>query len=192
MINKTVIYKDGSIKDITSHYSPPHDGVVASNEFPLNDPHKTPGRNTEPENSRAAISPDPSHTPDDISFRDTAYEPESLNEPMSSHISAVEPLLMPDDEVPFLPGVYRTILTPEGFIPCLNKGYIDEMSFDKAAVDDKEKANIIAKIFAFSQAMWLVVQALARWRSSPVLPLTLLEVHVLLQVACTAFTYLHW
>ncbi|RPB06886.1 hypothetical protein P167DRAFT_514129, partial [Morchella conica CCBAS932] len=88
--------------------------------------------------------------------------------------------------------VYWTILTPEGFIEYVKEGRITPASFDKRSMDDKGKANMIAKLFAFLQALWLIVQAFARWGDKRRLPLSLLEVHVIIQVVCTSVIYACW
>ncbi|KAH0606079.1 uncharacterized protein H6S33_003740 [Morchella sextelata] len=88
--------------------------------------------------------------------------------------------------------VYWSILTPEGFIEYAKKGVITPESFEKRDMDDKGKANMIAKIFAFAQALWLIAQAFARWQDKRGLPLSLLEVHVIIQVVCTSVIYACW
>ncbi|KAI5839462.1 hypothetical protein DFP73DRAFT_206530 [Morchella snyderi] len=90
------------------------------------------------------------------------------------------------------PGTYSTILTPAGLIHCLRHGQIDHNSFHKADMEDKGTSSTIAKFLACAQALWLVAQSFGRRLNNPALPLTLLEVHVLLQVACAGFTYLCW
>ncbi|KAI5839471.1 hypothetical protein DFP73DRAFT_483822, partial [Morchella snyderi] len=87
-------------------------------------------------------------------------------------------------------GTYTAILTPAGFLNYLNNGYINEKSFDVAEIRDKGKANNIAKLLACGQALWLIVQSLGRWGAH--LPVTLLEIHVLIQVFCTTFIYIFW
>ncbi|KAI5839464.1 hypothetical protein DFP73DRAFT_483878, partial [Morchella snyderi] len=89
-------------------------------------------------------------------------------------------------------GIYWSTLTPEGFIDYLEAGDIRPGSFEKRDMDDKGKANMIAKIFAFTQALWMIVQAFARWRDQRHLPLSLLEVHVIIQVVCTSVIYACW
>ncbi|KAI5845887.1 hypothetical protein DFP73DRAFT_512424 [Morchella snyderi] len=88
------------------------------------------------------------------------------------------------------PRPFRAILTPTGFIKYMEKGLIHEDSFDKAAIIDKGKASNIGKILAGSQALWLVVASISRWKSG--LPLTFLEIHVLIHVVRTALIYAFW
>ena len=81
-------------------------------------------------------------------------------------------------------------LTPAGFLKYFREGRINEDTFDKAAILDKSKANNIAKLVSGSQALWLSIACFARWNAS--LPLSLLEIHVLIQVACTFFVFCLW
>lgn len=85
---------------------------------------------------------------------------------------------------------YRAILTPTGFRKYLGEGLIHENTFDRKMIRDKCKASNLAKLLAAVQALWLVVQGGARWHSN--LPLTLLEVHVLIRVVNTALIYGFW
>lgn len=83
-----------------------------------------------------------------------------------------------------------TTLTPRGFLRFLQQGYIHPRTFDKRAIQDKGKSSNIAKLVATSQALWLLVQCLARWMSK--LRFTLLEVHVGIQVLCTIIVCALW
>lgn len=85
---------------------------------------------------------------------------------------------------------YRAILTPTGFRKYLSEGLIHEKTFDQKMIRDKCKASNLAKLLAAVQALWLVMQGGARWHSN--LPLTLLEVHVLIRVVNTALIYGFW
>lgn len=84
----------------------------------------------------------------------------------------------------------RAILTPSGFRKYLDDGLIHEKTFDRAMIDDKCKANVLSKFLAGGQALWLVAECAVRWKSG--LPLTLLEIHVLIQVVRTALIYGFW
>ncbi|KAH0605684.1 uncharacterized protein H6S33_004906 [Morchella sextelata] len=83
------------------------------------------------------------------------------------------------------------ILTSEGF-----KHYYrnlidkDEMRCHRKAILDKGKASNMAKCLAGLQASWLIVQCFARWQAG--LPVTLLEVHVAIQVFCTMIIFFCW
>lgn len=84
----------------------------------------------------------------------------------------------------------RAILTPSGFRKYLDDGLIHDKTFDVAMIDDKCKANMLAKVLAGAQALWLVAECAARWNAN--LTLTLLEIHVLIQVVRTALIYGFW
>lgn len=88
------------------------------------------------------------------------------------------------------PRPYLATLTSKGFLEYLELGYIHEETFDKKDIGDKGKASNIAKLLASVQALWLLVQCILRLKSR--MPLTLLEVHVVIQVLCTIFIYLCW
>jgi len=83
----------------------------------------------------------------------------------------------------------KKVLTPAGFLKCFSQGEINEKTF-KSEIEDKTKANNIVKLFSGLQTVWLVVSCCARWWDH--LPLTLLEIHVLIQVVCTIFTFCFW
>jgi hypothetical protein len=91
---------------------------------------------------------------------------------------------------PQAPRPFRAIVTPTGFIKYMEKGLIHEGSFDKAALTDKGKASTIGKLLTGGQAFWLVVASISRWRAE--LPLTLLEIHVLIHVVRTLLIYAFW
>lgn len=86
--------------------------------------------------------------------------------------------------------LHTATLTPTGFLKYLENGNIVPESFDKSAITDKGKASNIAKLLACTQALWLIVQSIARFGSR--MPITLLEIHVLIQVVCTSFIYWWW
>ncbi|KAI5856564.1 hypothetical protein BZA05DRAFT_463805 [Tricharina praecox] len=81
-------------------------------------------------------------------------------------------------------------LTSAGFLKHLRDHRIDTKTFDKAAILDKCKVSNIMKLFSSFQAIWLFASCFARWNAN--LPLTLLEIHVLIQVGCTMFTFAFW
>lgn len=83
-----------------------------------------------------------------------------------------------------------TTLTSNGFLKYLHEGYIHDQTFDKASIVDKGKSSVVAKAVASAQAIWFIAQCVTRW--SVGLPLTLLEIHVGIQVFCTAVLYMCW
>jgi len=85
---------------------------------------------------------------------------------------------------------YTVTLTPKGFLKYMNQGLIEHTTFNKREIVDKGKASDIAKIVSSFQAVWLIIQCFTRWGSG--LPVTLLEIHVLIQVGCALITYACW
>ncbi|KAF8242586.1 hypothetical protein K440DRAFT_497843, partial [Wilcoxina mikolae CBS 423.85] len=65
---------------------------------------------------------------------------------------------------------YTATLTPAGFLEYMKAGKINHTTFDRRDIIDKGKSNTIAKLASSSQALWLFVQFLARWKAN--LPLT--------------------
>lgn len=78
--------------------------------------------------------------------------------------------------------------TPLGITTLAKQGLLPRTS--GAAVSDKSKADIVAKVLICIQAGWFLIQSIARVARN--LPLTLLELHVLTHVACAFCMYLFW
>lgn len=83
-----------------------------------------------------------------------------------------------------------TTLTPRGFLKYMNEGYIHHETFNRRSIADKGKTSNIAKLLASFQTLWLLAQCLSRWINN--LPLTLLEIHVSIQVLCTIIITALW
>ena len=62
--------------------------------------------------------------------------------------------------------------------------------FEKKEVSDKDNANNISKAIALSQTIWFIIQCV--FRKIYVLPLTLVEVHVCIQIIYAALMTLFW
>lgn len=88
------------------------------------------------------------------------------------------------------PRPQTTTLTSYGFLKYLDEGYIHRSTFLKESINDKSQSSAISKSLAGLQAMWFMVQCVSRW--SVGLTLTLLEIHVAIQVLCTAVLYVFW
>lgn len=90
------------------------------------------------------------------------------------------------------PDGYTFTLTPRGFEKCLKAGLISglEKDLDKKLIADKGKANSIAKLLALVQATWFIFQCISRKVAN--LPITLLEIHVAIQVLYTWVSYCFW
>ncbi|KAF8241843.1 hypothetical protein K440DRAFT_665129 [Wilcoxina mikolae CBS 423.85] len=85
---------------------------------------------------------------------------------------------------------YTATLTPTGFVKYAKDGYFDDCQFFGDEIKDKGKASNIAKILSATQALWLGAQCATRKAAG--LPLSLLEIHVLIQLGCTVVIYLCW
>lgn len=59
-------------------------------------------------------------------------------------------------------------------------------------VQDKSNANSLAKALVAWQALWMIVQVIARTAETPRLPVTLLELHTCLHTFCAFAMYLTW
>lgn len=81
-------------------------------------------------------------------------------------------------------------LTPKGFQECLDSNAIKEADLQKRFITDKGKASHLTKLLALVQATWFIFQCIARHASG--LPVTLLEIHVAIQVLYTWISYFFW
>lgn len=79
-------------------------------------------------------------------------------------------------------------LQPLGIIELAKKGYFLEIS--EKAIKDKSKADILAKLLVCVQVVWMVIQCIGRKVEG--LPISLLEIHVLVHVACALCMYALW
>ncbi|KAI5843109.1 hypothetical protein DFP73DRAFT_96007 [Morchella snyderi] len=84
----------------------------------------------------------------------------------------------------------HNILTYEGFERYIDLIDKNEMRGHRKAILDKGKGSNMAKCLAGLQALWLIVQCFARWKAG--LPVTLLEIHVSIQVLCTMIIFFCW
>ncbi|KAI4124324.1 MAG: hypothetical protein LQ347_005783 [Umbilicaria vellea] len=82
----------------------------------------------------------------------------------------------------------RRLLTAEG-IACLARvGLLPSVNHDD--IEDRSKADMIAKMFVLSQVIWFGSQVVARLASK--LPVTPLEGHTAVHVGCAIVMYLVW
>ncbi|KAA8899389.1 hypothetical protein FN846DRAFT_782359, partial [Sphaerosporella brunnea] len=65
-----------------------------------------------------------------------------------------------------------------------------ENPFDKELIEDKGKADSISKTIVSFQALWMLLQCIARKANG--LPITLAETHVAIQIVYAAFMYGCW
>ena len=96
--------------------------------------------------------------------------------------------LLPEDYGPLFPNQQRLTLTASGALNVARCGYLPDVSLRE--INDKSKADGLAKALVCLQAGWMVLQTLGRmWAREPV---TLLEVNTLGHVFCTFIIYLLW
>ena len=94
-----------------------------------------------------------------------------------------------DANVPtYIPGSQKVTLTAQGVLIIAKLGYLPDIS--KESIQDKSKADKLAKSLALLQASWLVGQCIERLACQ--LPLTLLEINTLAHVLCALFMYCLW
>ncbi|KAL8809114.1 MAG: hypothetical protein Q9200_003705 [Gallowayella weberi] len=82
----------------------------------------------------------------------------------------------------------KILLTPSGLIYLAEKGYFFEIS--DSDIQDKSKASWLAKGFVLLQITWTILQCLSRKVVG--LPISVLEVHVLVQAGCALIMYGLW
>ncbi len=82
----------------------------------------------------------------------------------------------------------RVIFTPLGIVELAKLGILPDLSVDE--VQDRSKADNIAKLIVCWQLFYFVGQVIAR----PIrgLPVTLLELHVLARIICVILLYVKW
>ncbi|KAL9634475.1 MAG: hypothetical protein Q9164_004067 [Protoblastenia rupestris] len=94
----------------------------------------------------------------------------------------------PSDLAHCLPDLRRLTLTARGVSLLAKCGCLPNVS--KEEIEDKSKADHLAKTLICVQAAWLLVQVFGRVAQK--LPVTLLEVNTLAHVMCTFIIYLLW
>lgn len=78
--------------------------------------------------------------------------------------------------------------TPGGILTLAKLGLLPSMSLE--AIQDKSKADAIAKVLVCLQVGWFLLQSLVRVIRH--LPLTLLELHTIIHIFCAFVMYLIW
>ncbi|KAK1750352.1 hypothetical protein QBC47DRAFT_120624 [Echria macrotheca] len=69
-------------------------------------------------------------------------------------------------------------------------GHLNETHFAGPIIEDKSKADFVAKLLTTVQILWVVVQWIGRKAEG--LPVTLLEVQILIQIPYTLLAYFFW
>ncbi|GJC83859.1 hypothetical protein ColLi_06697 [Colletotrichum liriopes] len=82
-------------------------------------------------------------------------------------------------------------LSSRGFLKLVELGHFDKDSMMTALrLDDRSKAGIFQKILVTAQVLWMALQCIVRRAQG--FPLALLEIHTMVHVVCTIFTYMFW
>ena len=79
-------------------------------------------------------------------------------------------------------------LQPSGIVNLAKTGHFIEIP--EKTIKDKSKADLLAKSLACLQVSWMVIQCIGRRAIG--LPISLLEIHVLVHVTCTLCLYALW
>lgn len=79
-------------------------------------------------------------------------------------------------------------LNPQGIIRLAERGHW--LPITRGKINDKSKADYFQKILVIIQVLWMAVQCITRKYYN--LPLTLLEVHTMIHVACAICLYICW
>ena len=87
-----------------------------------------------------------------------------------------------------IPDRQRLTLTARGVALLARCGLLPQLSQEE--IDDKNKADHLAKTVVCFQATWFLIQTIARLRAK--LAVSLLEVMTIAHVACALFVYLLW
>ncbi|GJN66913.1 hypothetical protein PLICBS_000935 [Purpureocillium lilacinum] len=82
----------------------------------------------------------------------------------------------------------RLTLTARGVMLLASSGFVPRVT--KAEIEDKSKANDLAKATVIIQATWMLVQVIGRLAAH--LPVTLLEVNTVAHVLCAFAMYIFW
>ncbi|KAF8535120.1 hypothetical protein BDD12DRAFT_808816 [Trichophaea hybrida] len=82
------------------------------------------------------------------------------------------------------------VIMPEKFVQYVKDGVIKEEIFHKETLADKGQASNIAKLLVYAQITWLLIEISARKVVG--LPITLLEVHVVIQIMMALVMYRFW
>lgn len=82
----------------------------------------------------------------------------------------------------------RRTLTPQGVYLIYKNSKLPNIT--AADVKDKNKASTLTKTIVFLQALWMILQVIARAAAS--LPVTLLELHTCLHTFCAVAIYATW
>lgn len=82
----------------------------------------------------------------------------------------------------------RLTISPKGIAFLARHGHF--LSIPESTISDKSKADILAKVLVCLQVVWMLIQTISRKALG--YPITLLEVHTLVHVACAVAMYGLW
>ncbi|GAB1315494.1 hypothetical protein MFIFM68171_05704 [Madurella fahalii] len=85
---------------------------------------------------------------------------------------------------------FRELLRHETPRDLIKEGRLDQAHFDRRNIEGKSKADALTKVIVTLQILWMVGQWVGRKVAG--LPITLLEVHVLIQIPFSLIAYLCW
>lgn len=86
--------------------------------------------------------------------------------------------------------VKTCVIKPDEFIEYWRGRHIGNDIFEKQTMDDKGNSSYIAKLLVCVQVSWLIIECVARKVAG--LPITLLEIHVVIQVVFTVVMFGFW
>lgn len=79
-------------------------------------------------------------------------------------------------------------LTSKGVLQLIKAGY--DFGVSKEKINDRSKHDTVQKLIVAAQVSWMAVQCAARPLYG--LPLSLLEIHTMINVLCAIFLYAFW
>lgn len=82
----------------------------------------------------------------------------------------------------------RRLVAVDGVLELAKLGLLPTISPED--IEERSKADIIAKVFVLSQITWFGLQVIGRLASK--IPVTPIEIHTVIHVACTIAIYLMW
>ncbi|KAI0196549.1 hypothetical protein EV127DRAFT_416860 [Xylaria flabelliformis] len=92
------------------------------------------------------------------------------------------------DVTPIYSEVSHMTITPTGLVLLAEHNHFIEIP--KRTINDKSKADGLAKVLVCLQVAWLIIQSIGR--AAKGLPIALLEIHVLAHVACALLLFGIW
>ncbi|KAI5793541.1 hypothetical protein FPQ18DRAFT_291240, partial [Pyronema domesticum] len=84
----------------------------------------------------------------------------------------------------------HVFLTPAGFLRLAKGGCLHPSVLDERSIADRSKTDYLGKLLVCVQALWMVLNCIARKANG--LPNTLIEVNVVVHVAITVVVYVIW